>query len=117
MPTIPRFDAHGYAVPWADDDAVIECGALDPEHGEPEAWPAWTDEDRYELGPASGDDDYRPSAEDPTYEPTPEDLAKLEQWLDRLDTLQCLAEYPGELQAAAGPLSDEGITTAGLAVG
>src|SRR4051794_33755615 len=38
-------DVDGFAIPFAADDAVIECGACDPEYGDPAEWPAWTDAD------------------------------------------------------------------------
>jgi hypothetical protein len=44
-------DNEDFAVPFAGDDPVIECGADDPEFGEPVDWSDWTDSDRYELGP------------------------------------------------------------------
>jgi hypothetical protein len=39
------YDNDGYAVYWVLDDEAIECTACDPDAGEPEDWPAWTDAD------------------------------------------------------------------------
>lgn len=45
--------ATGYAVPRVDLelDALVACGANDPDYGPAEVWPAWTDADCWELGP------------------------------------------------------------------
>ena len=45
-------DSDGFAIPFADAAAVIECGATDPDYGEPESWPPWTDAVRFEPSPA-----------------------------------------------------------------
>jgi hypothetical protein len=37
------------------------------------------------------DDDHRPAYEADVYQPTPEDVAELERWLNRLDALHDLA--------------------------
>jgi hypothetical protein len=44
-------DNEDFAVPFAGDDPVIECGADDPDFGDPVDWSDWTDSERYELGP------------------------------------------------------------------
>jgi hypothetical protein len=40
-------DNDGFAIPFADDDQYIECEAVDPEAGESETWPSWTDQERW----------------------------------------------------------------------
>jgi hypothetical protein len=67
MATLPDDD---YEVYFADHDAVIECGACDPEYGPAESWPAWTDEARFV-----------PSEQDL------EDMAEYSAWLDRLEEM------------------------------
>lgn len=57
--------------------------------GDASSWPAWTDADRWELGPDPSEDwpptsDERPYDPAPDFEPTPEDLADYAQWLDAL---------------------------------
>jgi hypothetical protein len=44
-------DNEGFAIPFAEDDQVIECGADDPDFGDPVDWSDWTDSERYEPGP------------------------------------------------------------------
>jgi hypothetical protein len=44
-------DTDEFAIPFAADDDVIECGADDPDFGEPVDWSDWTDSERYEPGP------------------------------------------------------------------
>jgi hypothetical protein len=79
---------------------VIECGALDPEHDEPERWPDWTDTHTKELGPAPDDDDFRPPADEP-YEPSEQDWADYTAWLDRYDALAAIALAEEEAFARA----------------
>ena len=57
-------DTNGFSTPFADHDAVIECGCIDPDHGEPGTWPAWTDADRWEPGPEMPDDRFEPTPDD-----------------------------------------------------
>lgn len=38
-------DVDGFAIYWVLDDEAIECEACDPDAGEPEDWPDWTDQD------------------------------------------------------------------------
>jgi hypothetical protein len=56
-------------------DSIIELGSDDPHYGPAEAWPSWTDDDRWEPGPepAPYEDD---TAEWPAYVPTDSDLAE-----------------------------------------
>jgi hypothetical protein len=61
-------DTNGFAIPFADDDAVIECGACDPHFGDPSTWPEWVDADRWEPAP----DDVAWLNQEP-YEPTDAD--------------------------------------------
>jgi hypothetical protein len=42
-------DPEGYAIPFAEDDRVIECGCDDPDFGDARDWPSWTDRDRWTL--------------------------------------------------------------------
>lgn len=55
-------DTDGFAIYWVLDDDAIECTACDPDAGEPEDWPAWTDADCWthidtpnQLEPDQGD--------------------------------------------------------------
>jgi hypothetical protein len=81
-----------FAVYFADDDAVIECGACDPEYGEPEGWPEWVDADRWE--------------------PTPDDVA----WLNH-EPYQPTDQDWDDLFAASYGFGDDDIQAAGLPVG
>jgi hypothetical protein len=77
-----------FDIPFSSDDAVIEYEAIDPEAGEPEEWPAWTDEFWYE--PTQEDVEFL-NRNAYGYEPTPEDLEEMAQWsehLSRLDDIQ-----------------------------
>jgi hypothetical protein len=87
MLNLPRFDADGSCIPFSAGDEIIEAALDDADYADPAEWPAWTDEGRWEPT----DDHYRPTADD-LYVPSPEDVAELEPWLDRLDTLHDLAE-------------------------
>ena len=65
MSSLPQ-DENGYAIPWAGDDAVIECAACDPLGGQPEDWPEceWIDGNRYALGPDPDQTTDEPAEED-----------------------------------------------------
>jgi hypothetical protein len=47
-------DTDGFAIYWVLDDEAIECTACDPDPGEPEDWPAWTDADWDDMAQYSG---------------------------------------------------------------
>jgi hypothetical protein len=63
-------DREGFAIPFSDDDVIIECGACDPDHGEPAEWPAWTDAARWE--------------------PSQEDWEDYRQWCEHVDRLDAI---------------------------
>jgi hypothetical protein len=115
MFTVTRYDSAGYAIPFVGDDDIEECVAAltDPvEYEDPSDWPAWTDADKWEPGPAippdativppelEPDGEWRPEAE--PYEPSDEDRADYERWLDRLDALARLHD----MDAAYDRLAD-----------
>jgi hypothetical protein len=101
-------DNVAFDTPFASDDQVIECGALDLEWGDPETWPDWVDDFRWIAVP--DDDQAEPSEDDcrwaaehlelppiaggsPTepFEPTDadlDDMARWSEWQDRLDSLR-----------------------------
>ena len=133
MSTLQRYDSAGYAIPFVGDDDIEECVAAleDPaEYDDPSDWPAWTDLDTWEPGPAVPPDavvvppefdEWHPEPE--AYEPSPDDQAEYERWLDRLDTLQQLHELDDACDRMAtgwvgsGRLTDAGVAEAGLPVG
>jgi hypothetical protein len=101
------------AVYFSDHDAVIECGACDPDYGEPEGWPPWTDQrweptaadsawlNTHPLPPiAGGAPESGPSDQDW------EDYHRWSAWQDRLEQIY-------------GPhgITDDDIQAAGLPVG
>jgi hypothetical protein len=84
----------GFAIPFADDDLVIECGACDPHYGEPSTWPAWVDACRWE--------------------PTPDDVA----WLNHEPFEPSDEDWDDMYAASYGGFTDEDLaTSAGLPVG
>jgi hypothetical protein len=51
-------DNEGFAIPFVDDDPIIEAGLDDPDYGPPETWPNWTDLDRWSsVPPTEAEDD------------------------------------------------------------
>jgi hypothetical protein len=76
-------DELGRDIPFADHDAVIECGACDPDHGPAEDWPAWCDQDRWVPN------------QDPEYD----------EWLDRISAIM-------DGQDRDGPITDDDVITA-----
>src|SRR5436309_434506 len=95
-------DTEGFAIPWAEDDRVIECGFDDPAWGEPESWPEWTDRWTFEEGLAiPADAEILPPELEP-YEPSEDDLADYAAWSDRLDALARLAELDDACDRLAG---------------
>jgi hypothetical protein len=99
-------DAEGHEIPWAEDDRWIECGLDDADFGEPEGWPDWTDEGRWEA--------------DQPYEPSAEDMADYLAWSDRLQTLRTLADadrLEAVLPCHPAYHCDADIEAAGLPVG
>lgn len=114
MTILPAYDDNGYAIPFADEDPVLEaCAALEEteSYDDPAEWPAWVDDCIWELGPES-------PPQEPTYEPTPEDWADYCQWSDRLEALERLQELD-RLTCRDDPsyLSDRDIAAGGLPVG
>ena len=109
------YDTEGFAIPFADHDALIECGALDPDHGDPETWPAWTDQ-RWEPTEA----DHTLLAEHPilppicggapeAFQPSDQDWEDYHRW----------SAWQDRLEGIHGPYSiaDDDIQAAGLPVG
>lgn len=90
-------DTQGFAIPFHADDAVIECGACDPEYGDPETWPAWVDDWRY--SPTEADSVWAAQNLElpPPFEPTDADLDEMARW--------------------SGALTDDDLAAAGLPVG
>jgi hypothetical protein len=105
MSTVPDTSM---AVYFADDDAIIECTACDPDAGEPADWPAWTDAERF----ACIDPD--PGA--PGVEPTPDDVA----WLAANPSLPPISPAVERRMAALAAVADSiatGILTPPVAGG
>ena len=108
--SILQTDAQGYLIPAADlaVDELTELGWCvpggDPDYGEPEGWPEWTDRDTWEEGPA-----IPPDAELVPFEPSGDDLADYAEWSAELER-GFPAEYPSYV-------TDEDLAAAGLPVG
>lgn len=97
-----------YATPWTADDVIIECEAIDPEAGDPQDWPSWTDADRYEPSP----DDVAWHAEQV------EDWAAYEAWSQRLEQIYEACETMDRLEMMCGnPITDQDVATGGSAIG
>jgi hypothetical protein len=90
-------DTADYAIPFADHDALIECGACDPEYGEPADWDDWTDADRYE--------------------PTPNDIAFLNQNAYGSEPFEPSDQDWDDYGRWAGAIADDDLAAAGLPVG
>jgi hypothetical protein len=114
-------DADGFAIYWVLDDDAIECTACDPEAGELEDWPAWTDADRWThidppdepteadvawldahpiLPPVAGG-----SPEPESFEPTDADWDEMARWsahLDRLEAIRSQDDAEDEARARFG---------------
>jgi hypothetical protein len=102
MDILHRFDQQGYAIPWTTDDEIIECGANDPEYGEPESWPEWTD--IYQFEPLPEDRAWLSAQQEMSIEPDWDEYSRWSAWQDALE-------------AAHPPIRDQDIIAAGLAVG
>jgi hypothetical protein len=72
-------------------DQLAECELLDPEAGEPEDWPGWTDEVTWELGPGTDPLPCSPPPPEPApFEPSREDR----EWIAEQEaTAEDRAEY------------------------
>jgi hypothetical protein len=87
----------GVTLPRASAACTALFGPLSPEpeleHDDDEGW---DDAHTRELGPPPGDDDFRPAADEPAYEPSEQDWADYTAWLDRYDVLARIAEAEEE---------------------
>ena len=114
MSTVSQFDVQGYAIPFAADDEVIECGPDDPGYGEPETWESWTDAHTWELGPA-----IPPDAELEPFAPSLADELDYAEWAAEVDRRwrdeRIERGYPAEFQPSY--VTDADLAAAGLAVG
>jgi hypothetical protein len=81
-----------FAVYFATDDDIIECTACDPDAGDAETWPSWTDAFRFV--------------------PTPDDVA----WLNH-EPYQPTDQDWDDMALYSGHFTDEDLTAAGLPVG
>jgi hypothetical protein len=79
-------------------DSIIEPGIEDPDSGDPAEWTGWTDRWRSEPAPAD--------VEWLNEQPSPNDLAESEAWLDHLER-DSPREFPAD-----GYLSDRDIIIA-----
>src|SRR4051794_23806580 len=81
---LPVYDIDGTCIPFAEDDAWIECGLDDPDYDDPAEWPEWTDASVWEEGPAIPPDAVivPPGLDDQAepYEPTEQDWASYREW-------------------------------------
>jgi hypothetical protein len=119
-------DEQGFAIYFADDDRYTDCGADDPEYGEPEGWPIWTDEfvwvSSRDVPPVlPGEDDCRWAAEHvalPIVDgPLVESWAEYVRWSERLDAMNEDALWRDQLEQMHYIDGDEACAAAGLSVG
>jgi hypothetical protein len=103
-------DTEGYAIPFTNDDAVIESGVDDPSYGDSESWPDLTDQDRYEPTPQDEAWLVRQSAVDDDW---PADAV----WSRRLEELHQASEYMDRLEAMHHVDGDQAVRDAWLPVG
>jgi hypothetical protein len=94
-----------YAIPFASDDQVIECGCNDPCYGDPAQWPEWTDADWFE--PTQDDIEFlnRNAYGSEPFEPKDADLEEMHQesiWQDRLDGIRRDDDHQAEVRARFG---------------
>jgi hypothetical protein len=108
MSTLP--DSADFAIPFAGDDQFIEFDPSDADFGDPAEWPAWTDEDHWELGPGYDPATLVPPELDDDDAPLPDpyegqDWLEYDAWARRLEAIHQGKDDPGYL-------SDRDIITA-----
>ena len=99
-------------------DQLTEIRTLDDdEWGPAESWPEWTDDDRWELGPAIPPDAMPLPPELAPVDPDPDDV----EWLNGQPTLDDMAEYWAwsewvEIKDRERLITEDDIRAAGLSI-
>jgi hypothetical protein len=105
-------NTQGFCIPFAGDDQIIEAGFDDPDYGEPEGWPSWTDE-RWE--PTDDDEAWWVAQNDD--EDWSADASEQARWSRRLEELHQASEWQDRLEAMNYVDGDQAAADAGLPVG
>jgi hypothetical protein len=103
-------DTEGFAIPFTDDDAVIEAGCDDPDYGEPEGWPEWTDGDCW--APTAADEAWL-AAQNADADDWPADA----EWSRHIEEIAEASRWQDQVEAMHWSDGDDDLRAAGLPAG